>query len=237
MNLLESLEDELGLPLIDWEGSTVHAHRQPIVYLWLRGETVLYIGQSSNGVERPLGKGHERIRDIEPTDRLIVFAMKTARLAVLCEDRLIRRLSPQLNAGGWHSSRHKLTVSENALRSEERSLERQLAAVRQQLAGLHSVQEARERKQQDRIDNRESLHYFDVANPEYLSPQRAASMVGVKAGTLRAAVRTGTLRAVRFGVKMRFKAEWIEEWLIATNRDPGETANTQALTAGAGECI
>lgn len=212
MGLVESLKEELGRPLIDWDGSAVHAHRQPIVYLWLRGDAVLYIGQSAMGVQRPLGS-HERLQHIEATDRLVVFTVKTAKMALALEDRLIRRLNPQLNGpGGWRPVMPR--QSDTELQDEERSLARDLDAVRRQIEGRRTANDTRERRQRKRADNQDSLYLFDASNPECLSPVRAGKKYSVRAGAIRAAVESGTLRAIRIGISMRFRPEWIEEWLM-----------------------
>jgi hypothetical protein len=37
--------------------------RHPLVHVWSRGATVLYVWSSGNGVERPLARGHEKLRE------------------------------------------------------------------------------------------------------------------------------------------------------------------------------
>jgi hypothetical protein len=47
-------------------------HR-PILYAWLRDDVVLYIGCSSKGIERPLGVGHEKLREMQPGDQVLIW--------------------------------------------------------------------------------------------------------------------------------------------------------------------
>lgn len=69
---------------------------QSIIYAWIRGDEVLYIGASWRGVERPLGAGHERLRECAPGDRVVIWACPASDLWQL-EEALIRRYRPRYN--------------------------------------------------------------------------------------------------------------------------------------------
>jgi hypothetical protein len=88
---------ELGVPHCELEYSEVERWRGAIVYVWTRGDAVLYVGASSKGLERPLAVRHERLRDFAAGDRLTVW--RTADPFGL-EEALIRQLRPALNNGG-----------------------------------------------------------------------------------------------------------------------------------------
>jgi hypothetical protein len=115
------------------------------------------------------------------------------------------------------------TLSLSALQHEARFLERKLEAVQQQMRNLRSVQDQRELRQRGREEQADSRFIFDVQNPGCLTAQSAAGRYHVDAATLRTAVRAGTLRAVRFGASLRFRPEWIEEWLILREPRQGDT--------------
>jgi hypothetical protein len=48
--------------------------QQPIVYAWIRGEAMLYIGSSYRGVERPMSAKHEKLGGFQAGDQLIIWA-------------------------------------------------------------------------------------------------------------------------------------------------------------------
>jgi hypothetical protein len=71
--------------------------RRPLVYVWSRDATVLYVGSSGNGVERPLARGHEKLREFQPGDTLTIWAAVDSGAS---EVTLIQRLKPVLNGRG-----------------------------------------------------------------------------------------------------------------------------------------
>jgi hypothetical protein len=84
----------LGPPMLGISYGDLTQLRSPIVYVWARGEEVLYVGMSVVGVARPVGK-HERLVDFQPGDMLWIWRCDNP--AVL-ETMLIRELRPRLNA-------------------------------------------------------------------------------------------------------------------------------------------
>lgn len=74
--------------------------RRPCVYVWLRGDEVLYVGKGANGMNRPLDPLHHRIRngEIRERDRLMVYECKPGEEQKF-EKTLIATLKPKLNGG------------------------------------------------------------------------------------------------------------------------------------------
>ena len=68
--------------------------RQPIVYVWSRGEEILYVGMSMNGMERPLSKAHDHLNRFQPGDLLTIWPSDQA---VALEAAFIYHLRPRLN--------------------------------------------------------------------------------------------------------------------------------------------
>jgi hypothetical protein len=83
-----------------FDGSQLLSMRRPCVYIWLRGEKVLYVGKGSNGMNRPLDPEHHRIRnsEIQKRDQLVVYECDPGEEAAL-ERLLIAGLKPVLNGG------------------------------------------------------------------------------------------------------------------------------------------
>lgn len=67
---------------------------QKVVYAWIRDEEVLYVGCSTRGVERPMGHGHEKLREIQPGDHVVVWPCDDPAVT---EEALIRRWRPRYN--------------------------------------------------------------------------------------------------------------------------------------------
>jgi hypothetical protein len=95
VNPLAAVNVALGEPMMSLTFQELAQLRRPLVYVWSRGVTVLYVGSSGNGVERPLAKGHEKLREFQPGDTLTIWADAGAS-----EVTLIQRLKPVLNGRG-----------------------------------------------------------------------------------------------------------------------------------------
>jgi hypothetical protein len=78
-------------------GAEVLVLRSPLVYAWLRGEQVLYVGKGETGFNRPLSPSHHQLGMMLPTDTLRLWACDTAAEACELEVHLIRQLRPVLN--------------------------------------------------------------------------------------------------------------------------------------------
>jgi len=61
-------------------GEWLLAAKSPIVYVWRRGEDVLYVGVSENGLARPLDANHHRLRacDVLTSDTLDIYHNRRA---------------------------------------------------------------------------------------------------------------------------------------------------------------
>jgi len=93
----EPLAELLGEPLMTLDLEALTRLRRPLVYVWTRGQDVLYVGSSGNGVERPLARGHEKLRGFQAGDTLTIWP---ADDAAATEVDLIRRLRPRFNGHG-----------------------------------------------------------------------------------------------------------------------------------------
>lgn len=80
-----------------FSGRQIQEMRLPLVYAWIRGDEILYIGKSNNGLQRPIAKNHERTKDIETNDRLIVWHCLHDSEATGLEKILLVTFSPKLN--------------------------------------------------------------------------------------------------------------------------------------------
>lgn len=81
----------------EFQADSVRALGGPIVYAWVRGEEVLYIGLGAYGLARPLSRNHHRLLGMQPGDRLIVWCWEAEEQAVEAERQLVLRLRPPLN--------------------------------------------------------------------------------------------------------------------------------------------
>ena len=87
----------LGEPLLALDFVEIERLRQPVVYVWTRGEDVLYVGMSQGGVARPIGPSHEKLRHFRPGDCLAIWVVRDAPEI---EIGLIQRLRPAHNSRG-----------------------------------------------------------------------------------------------------------------------------------------
>lgn len=94
-----SLRGTVGDPDFDIQAADLMRGRGPVVYAWVRGRKVLYIGSSLLGLSRPLFEKHHRLRlsDLHPTDRLMVWRYKHGEEARAVESLLIKHARPLLN--------------------------------------------------------------------------------------------------------------------------------------------
>lgn len=68
-----SLMDLVGPPTVRLEFDQARALRGSVVYAWVRGPEVLYVGQSTVGIGRPLSNQHDALREMAPGDELLVW--------------------------------------------------------------------------------------------------------------------------------------------------------------------
>lgn len=77
-------------------GADVLLLRAPLVYVWYRGDAVLYVGRG-RGLGRPLDPAHHRLSGIQPTDVVRFWKCASTEEADVLEGRLIAELAPTLN--------------------------------------------------------------------------------------------------------------------------------------------
>ncbi len=89
-------------PIKPWKtlsGRWLNEMRQPMVYVWTRGDQVLYVGLAKSGLARPIDSNHHRLHRgvIRPTDEVSLYLCQTAQEAIVLEKQLIACLGPSLN--------------------------------------------------------------------------------------------------------------------------------------------
>jgi hypothetical protein len=89
-------EQEERKPTKTLSGKWMAEMRQSMVYVWMRGETALYVGLATGGLTRALDRNHPRITpwELQPTDELCLYVCATDDEARALEIRLIQRLDP-----------------------------------------------------------------------------------------------------------------------------------------------
>ena len=87
----------LQSPDFSFTGDEVINLRRPMVYVWRRGDEVLYVGLGTKGAQRPLASDHHILLDILPSDRLDIFLCPTDMQAAKLEEKWIRHLKPKKN--------------------------------------------------------------------------------------------------------------------------------------------
>jgi hypothetical protein len=100
----------------------LQALRGPVVYVLMREGHVLYIGQSSRGLCRPLAQDHHILAKFDFTGReeLTVHACQSADDALALEAELITKLQPQLNSAAGRQ-RAMLEEVDKVLRTSARA--------------------------------------------------------------------------------------------------------------------
>lgn len=71
--------------------------RGPLVYVWLRGEVPMYVGQSAIGGSRPFDPKHHAMQEIEDGDRVALIPMRNKQGAEELEEALLIRPQPTKN--------------------------------------------------------------------------------------------------------------------------------------------
>lgn len=84
---------------LEFDARTFRELAGALVYVWLRGDQVLYVGMSRIGLGRPTSARHHRLRleAVQDTDRMLVWPCAGEAAARALEHLLIRTLRPQLN--------------------------------------------------------------------------------------------------------------------------------------------
>jgi hypothetical protein len=91
---------DLGRPDFRISCAKLLATRGCLVYAWVRGPKVLYVGMSRTGLLRPINASHEVCWAFEPSDELLIWRAIDKRAAERLEALAIRLLAPAYNAKG-----------------------------------------------------------------------------------------------------------------------------------------
>jgi hypothetical protein len=90
--------DPRTVPSFTVSGQWIQDMRRPMVYVWRRGEQVLYVGLARTGMVRPLGPHHRLTRKgVQPDDVLELFVCQTGTEAIALEQAMIGALKPAMN--------------------------------------------------------------------------------------------------------------------------------------------
>ena len=79
-----------------WNGEEFLLLKKPIVYMWYRGQEILYVGRGLIGITRMFSP-HERLKDIKPNDAVVAWFFERQAEAIEAERSLIAHLKPKLN--------------------------------------------------------------------------------------------------------------------------------------------
>lgn len=199
-------------PLAVLTGEWVLNHRKPIVYLWLRGEQCLYVGQSAVGIVRPISPNHHRLMDIAPGDRVVIFEMTDAIIARRTEARLIRGLGPSLNGPPTNKDGRWIEPSVRDLQLRRQRLKSEVDALDDQIRKRQLVETKRRENLANGDREYEEMAAFGDAHPDYLSPKAAAIRFRVSEKALRHAVDKGFVKCIRVARRLRFDPKWVAEW-------------------------
>ena len=81
----------------EFAGADFQNMLKPCVYLFLRGDEVLYIGMSKNGVQRTAQVNHDHAKARAEATRVLLYPCKSSQAAERLERVLIRGLCPTSN--------------------------------------------------------------------------------------------------------------------------------------------
>jgi hypothetical protein len=85
---------------VEFSGAVFRQLIGPGVYVWLRGDTALYVGASATAFSRAADRRHHRIqlgKDVVDEDAVLFYACATMAEALILEHELIGALRPTLN--------------------------------------------------------------------------------------------------------------------------------------------
>ena len=113
-----TIESLLTTEGISFNKASIAILKAPCVYLFLKKGVVLYIGMSSNGVARAMGKHKPNFMEkyttdsLADADELILFQAKDIAMAHKAELLLIQSLKPRLNVAHTDRARSSKRIRE-----------------------------------------------------------------------------------------------------------------------------
>jgi excisionase family DNA binding protein len=191
----------LQSPDRSFTGDEVVNLRQPMVYVWRRGDEILYVGLGTKGIQRPLASDHHILLDILPSDRLDIFFCPTDVQAAKLEEEWIRHLKPEKNRAntgtGLSGCGMKPATIAKKLNIDVESV---IAACESGELKATPVGESwRIRSEAATIWSKNSIA-VEKTRP-YLSVSKAAKQYNIDENDLRAWIRKGALPHYRVGPK------------------------------------
>jgi hypothetical protein len=83
---------------IRFDGRELRRLDGPCVYIFVKDDLALYVGMSSRGLQRSIGKGHSVAEKCkQECDELLVYYCHSIEAASECEGILIKLFSPKYN--------------------------------------------------------------------------------------------------------------------------------------------
>jgi excinuclease UvrABC nuclease subunit len=93
--------------MIEFNADQIPMHGKPIVYMAVSKDQVLYVGMSSNGIERVFGRGHHVLSRIRPQiHKIQVYETETEKDAISLESAMIREFRPIHNNRQYIKATH-----------------------------------------------------------------------------------------------------------------------------------
>jgi hypothetical protein len=78
--------------------------KRPALYVWLRGDTILYVGIGRMGARR-IFSVHHRLNDVLPGDQIILWPMESLADAKEAEAIILESTRPRFNKRGRYGVR------------------------------------------------------------------------------------------------------------------------------------
>lgn len=90
------LVERYGCPNETVPGDVFREMRQPLVYIWVRGDQILYVGKGAS-LSRPLSRDHHLMFGVRNGDSVLIFFRDSDDSALLLEHRMINAAKPAFN--------------------------------------------------------------------------------------------------------------------------------------------
>lgn len=90
------LVERYGCPNETVPGDVFREMRQPLVYVWVRGDQILYVGKGAS-LSRPASRDHHLMFGVRNGDFVLIFFRDSDDGALLLEQRMINAARPAFN--------------------------------------------------------------------------------------------------------------------------------------------